>query len=44
MVASGFIEDVARDDHTHMVDIPNTLSSSSGHLPPYYKLAFIMKE
>lgn len=29
--------------HTHIIDVPATTSSSTNHLPPYYKLAFIMK-
>jgi|GEM_PF-867671 len=29
--------------HFHWVDPPPTTSNSSNHLPPYYKLAFIMK-
>lgn len=35
---------VASSTHTHSVDVASTTSSSADNLPPYYKLAFIMKE
>ena len=34
---------VAEDDHRHGIDPPNTETTTANHLPPYYKLAFIMK-
>ena len=37
------IASVAAFGHSHTVDIPTTTSSTRTHLPPYYKLAFIMK-
>jgi len=33
----------SRWDHTHQIDLPLVNSSVTPHLPPYYKLAFIMK-
>jgi len=33
----------ASDAHTHSVNPPSTATSSDSNLPPYYKLAFIMK-
>jgi hypothetical protein len=30
-------------DHTHSINPPNTQSTSSEHLPPYYRLAYLMR-
>lgn len=41
--ASGGISQIANHNHSHIVDPPQTNSSSNNHLPSYFKLAFIMK-
>ncbi len=33
----------ARDIHDHVVDIPSFTSADGSSMPPYYKLAFVMK-
>jgi len=43
-VSAGVNHSVSRDDHNHNVDIPTFGSESAQSLPPYYKLAFIMKQ
>ncbi len=43
-VSTGINHTVSRDDHNHNVDIPMFNSENESSLPPYYKLAFIMKQ
>ncbi|MCP4705973.1 MAG: tail fiber protein [candidate division Zixibacteria bacterium] len=42
-VASGGVVDVSHEYHTHTVDIPGFTSGGGNNLPPFYKLAYIMK-
>jgi len=44
LVASGGGVEAGHRYHTHTVDIPSTQSKAEQHLPPYYKLAYIMKQ
>jgi hypothetical protein len=43
LAASGGLSYLPTYDHTHEINPPATASSVAGHIPPYYKLAFIMK-
>ncbi len=43
-VSAGVNYSVSRNDHNHNVDIPMFSSESASSLPPFYKLAFIMKQ
>ncbi len=41
--ASGYFAWSAVGDHRHGIDPPEDTTTVANHLPPYYKLAFIMK-
>ena len=43
-VTPGVGQSVAQDNHNHFMDIPGFNSGDGSSLPPYYKLAFIMKQ
>lgn len=43
-VSAGVNYSVSTNNHNHNVDIPMFSSESASSLPPYYKLAFIMKQ